>query len=168
MARSLLLYAPLPPTITSTTASPTMARTSKSIAAPHNSTRGEASIQDFANSNLPSEQLRQRAVSLLNSKELLQNVLGLTPEDQTKFVDKVDQVRRDHLCSLLVSSLYYSCEGISDRRPTKCEIRSHLRGLVQYNRAASNFGRTLCGTRETWQHSGGIWRTDRRLARATQ
>jgi len=74
-----------------------MARTSKTVVAPRGSTRGEVAIQEFANSNLPSEQLRQQAGPLLTSKELLRNVWGLPPEDQTKFVDKVDQVRRDRL-----------------------------------------------------------------------
>jgi len=75
-----------------------MARTSKAVAsAPRDSTRGEAAIQEFANSNSTSDQLRQRAAHLLNSKDLLRNVWGLTPEDQMKFVDKVDQVRLNRL-----------------------------------------------------------------------
>jgi len=74
-----------------------MARTSKSVVAPRGSTRGEAAIQEFLNSSLPSEQLRQRAAPLLSSKELLRNVWGLPPEDQTRFVDKLDQVRQDRL-----------------------------------------------------------------------
>ena len=107
---------------------PIMARTNKPVAAPRNSTRGEVAIQEFANSNSTSEQLRQRAAPLLNSKELLRNVLGLTPEDQTKFVDKVDQVGR---CSLSKSSLHYSCKGISDRRPTKRKICNRIGERVQ-------------------------------------
>jgi len=72
-----------------------MSRKSNAVAAPHNPTRGETSTREFANSNLTPEQSRQRAGTLLNSKELLRNIRGLTPEDQTKFVDKVDQVGRD-------------------------------------------------------------------------
>ena len=74
-----------------------MAKTSKAVVAPRGSTRGEVAIQEFANSSLPPEQLRQRAAPLLDSKELLRIVWGLPPEDQTRFVDKVDQVRRDRL-----------------------------------------------------------------------
>jgi len=70
-----------------------MVRKSSTIAAPQNSTRGEFAIREFANSNLTLEQSRQRAAVLLNSKGLLRNVLGLTPEDQAKFVDKIDQGR---------------------------------------------------------------------------
>jgi len=72
-------------------------RTSKAVAAPRDSTRWEVAIQKFTNSNLTSDQLRELTAPLLNSKNLLRNVLGLTPEDQTKFVDKVDQARRDRL-----------------------------------------------------------------------
>jgi len=72
-----------------------MSRKSNTVAVPHNPTRGETSTREFANSNLTPEQSRQRAGTLLNSKELPQNIRGLTPEDQTKFVDKVDQVSRD-------------------------------------------------------------------------
>jgi len=72
-----------------------MTRTSKTVVTSRGSTRGEVAIQEFVNSNLPSEQLRQRAAHLLSSKELLRTVRGLQPEDQTKFVDKVDQVRQD-------------------------------------------------------------------------
>lgn len=74
-----------------------MAKSSKTVVAPRGSTRGEVAIQEFVNSNLPSEQLRQRAAPLLSSKELLRSVWGLPPEDQTKFVEKVDQVRGDRL-----------------------------------------------------------------------
>ena len=88
--------------------------TSKAVAVRRGLTRGEVALQEFVNSDLPSEQLRQRAAPLLSSKELLQNVLGLPPEEQTKFVDKVDQVRRDHLSFLLEYPLPYSRKGISD------------------------------------------------------
>ena len=72
-----------------------MSKESNTAAAPRDLTRGETSIREFADSNLTPEQSRQRAGTLLNSKELLRNIRGLTPGDQTKFVDKVDQVSRD-------------------------------------------------------------------------
>ncbi|KAF9644346.1 kinase-like protein [Thelephora ganbajun] len=68
-----------------------MAKKGNAATASHISTRGEASTQEFANRNLTHEMLRQQATLLLNSKDLVRNVRGLTPEDQTKFVDKVDQ-----------------------------------------------------------------------------
>jgi len=73
------------------------------IAAPHSSTRGEATIREFASSNSTPEQSRQRAPVFLNSKELLRNIQGLTPDDRTKFVDKIDQVART---SFLKSSFH--------------------------------------------------------------
>ena len=71
-----------------------MAKTSKPLAAPRNPTRGEAAIQEFANSSLTSKQLKRRAAPLLNSTELLRDIRGLAPEDLTRFVEKVDQVGR--------------------------------------------------------------------------
>ena len=86
-----------------------MARLGKVITAPNSPTPREIEIQEFANSNLEPELLRQRAITLLTvaSKELLRDVRGLTPEDQAKFLDRVDQVcRGDPLFSLeiLISS----------------------------------------------------------------
>lgn len=67
----------------------------KVVAALLNSTGAEATIQEFLTSDSTSGRLKQRATSLLNNKELLRNVQGLIPEDQTNFVDKADQVCRD-------------------------------------------------------------------------
>ena len=64
-----------------------MVKTKKAVTIPRN-----PAIQEFANNSLTSEQLRQRAAPLLNNKELLRDVRGLTREDQKKFADKVDQV----------------------------------------------------------------------------
>jgi len=52
----------------------TMPRKSNPAAAPHNPTHRESLIREFANSNLTPEQSRQRAATLLNSKELLRNI----------------------------------------------------------------------------------------------
>ena len=70
----------------------TMARKSNTAAALQNPTRAETSFRDFAYSNLTPEQSSQRAAPLLSSRELLRNVRGLAPEDQTKFIEKVDKV----------------------------------------------------------------------------
>ena len=74
----------------------TMARTGRHC----NSTREGIATQEFTNDNLTAAQSRRRAASLLKMskrKELLRNIQGLGPEDQRKFVDKVDRVRRDCL-----------------------------------------------------------------------
>ena len=78
-----------------------MTRTSKAVAAPRNPARGGTSIQEFANNNLVPELSRQRAAVLLDSRELLQDIRGLTAEDQTRFLDKADQVCRDGSLSAL-------------------------------------------------------------------
>ena len=79
-----------------------MARSSEDgVVLPHDPTHEETPIQAFANSNLTPEQSKRQAAPFLNSKELLRDFRGLSPVDQTKFVEKVDQVCRDSsLCSL--------------------------------------------------------------------
>ena len=54
-----------------------------------NSTPGTASVLEFANGGLMSG---TSATLLLNSKDLVPNIQRLTAENQTKLVDKVDQV----------------------------------------------------------------------------
>ena len=57
------------------------------------STRVDAQILEFASNNLSSEALTQRAIFFLTTfKDLARIILGLSPEDQERFVDKVDQV----------------------------------------------------------------------------
>ena len=63
--------------------------------ASRNPTRGEIAIQELVNRDFKPQLLRQRAAQLLNSKQLLRNVLGLALENQAKFVEKVDEVGRD-------------------------------------------------------------------------
>ena len=57
-----------------------------------NSTNGEAQVVEFANSNLSLEMLTRRATVLLTTKNLVRIVRELTPGDQAKFLDKLDQV----------------------------------------------------------------------------
>ena len=104
-----------------------MAKTSKSVAAP---TRGEAAIQEFANSSLTPEQLKQRAALLLNNKELLRDVQGLGRGDQAKFVDKVDQVGRGNLLFSPEIFPHYFCKGIPNRQLARCKIRNNLGGRM--------------------------------------
>ena len=109
----------------------TMARKSNPTVPLQNSTHGEAPIREFTNSNLTPEQLRQRAATLLNSNELLRDVQSLTPEDQAKFIDKVDQVCRDDRLSSLNITIHYFCKGISDDRLARRGIRNRIGGRVQ-------------------------------------
>ena len=50
--------------------------------------------RDFIDSRLPVGCVRQQAGRMLVSGDLLQVIQGSTPEEQGRFVDKVDQVRR--------------------------------------------------------------------------
>ena len=56
------------------------------------STREESQVYVFINENLLPEQLREMAVSLLNSKELMRLVQGLPPGDQERFLMRLDRV----------------------------------------------------------------------------
>lgn len=71
-----------------------MSRESNATASPQSSTRGEVALREFAHNELTPEQSKQRAALLLCSQDLLQSVRGLAPRDQTRFIDKVDRVRR--------------------------------------------------------------------------
>ena len=67
----------------------------RAFAATGDPIRGETAVLKFTNSNLPPELLRQQAAHWIVNKQLLPEIRGLTLEEQTKFVDKVDQVCRD-------------------------------------------------------------------------
>ena len=82
-----------------------MSENRDTVLAPRTSSRGEPLIREIIHTSLTPEQLRQRVAPLLIGEELLRNVLSLAPEDQTKFIDKVDQVRRDRLILFLASTL---------------------------------------------------------------
>ena len=69
-----------------------MVRTSEDGIVLRNPTHEEPAIRAFANSNLTPGGSKRQAASFLNSKELLRDFRGLSPEDQTKFLDKADQV----------------------------------------------------------------------------
>ena len=86
----------------------TMAGTDTVISTPYNT-----AIQEFSNSNSTPKRSRRRAATLLRSKELLRSVQGLTPEDKTRFVDKLDQVCRTAHSSLL-TPLHHSRKDISN------------------------------------------------------
>ena len=103
----------------------TMSRRGNAAAALQDSTRGETLFREFARSNLTPEQSKQRAAVLLDSRDLLQNVQGLGPEDQTRFIDKVNQVRRSWSIRLSqCTSLILLTTGIPGHRLANCEIRN--------------------------------------------
>jgi len=139
-----------------------MTKKTNTVTASCSSTRGEAVIREFSNSNMTPEQLLQRAPILLNSEELLRNIPELTPEEQTQFLDRVDQVRRS---SLPKSQLHYPRKGVSYYRLVQHKIRNSLGERVQCDRATPDFSCTLCRTRETRQRRCIVWRIYRHLAR---
>ena len=66
----------------------------------NSTTGGETPFREFVYNNLTPEKSRRRVAVLLDSRDLLRNVQGLSPEDQTRFIDKVDQVRQSWLIRL--------------------------------------------------------------------
>ena len=71
-----------------------MAKKNNAAATPHNSASRGTPIREFLNGDFPPETSRQRVAILLTGKDLARNILGLAPEDQTKFIDKVDRVSK--------------------------------------------------------------------------
>jgi len=127
-----------------------MARKSHS-AAPLYSTHGEAPIREFLNSDLTPGQSKQRAAAFINSGELLRNLRSLTLENQTKFIDKVDQACRDGVIPLVqrLLTLYYIYKGASNFRFPKRKANNCLGECMQRNSTTSDFGSALYRARET-------------------
>ena len=97
-----------------------MSRGSNGLATRYSSTPEGAPIQKFANGSLTSRIWTEQAAGLLTDKDLAQKVLELSPEDQAKFVDKVDQVRRDCLFSpLKFASLFLYRRILPSTRKTR-------------------------------------------------
>ena len=136
-----------PSRIPATHKSRTVVRRSNAATALQSSTHGETPFREFANSTLTPEQSRRRATPLLNSKELLRNVRALTPEDQTKFMDKIDQVCRrwlillsQYLPSIISAKAYPTIDspdakfvtalgdlcGATERLPTSVQLSAGL------------------------------------------
>ena len=65
-----------------------MAGKNNATATPRNSTSEGTPAQEFLNNNFPPELLEER----VGGMHLVQKILRMTPEDQVKFLDKVDQV----------------------------------------------------------------------------
>ncbi|KAF9643163.1 kinase-like protein [Thelephora ganbajun] len=80
-------------------------------------------IQEFALSNLTPEASRRQTAFLLNNKDLVRDVLKLTPEDQVKFIDKIDQAYST-ICSQnarSIAALGDLCSAI-ERLPTSAVL----------------------------------------------
>lgn len=69
-----------------------MVRTTKDAPC-HTPVQAESPVRAFLDSHLPIGQLGEQARLLLSNKEPLQVVREITPEDQERLVDKVNQVR---------------------------------------------------------------------------
>ena len=130
------------------------------------STRVDAQILEFANSNLTLEPLTQRAIFFLTTfKALPRNVLGLTPGDQDKFVDKIDQVRQHLLLGIMGPSLLQRHFVLWTRKMSNtyrhwemCAVRSNgFRPQLYSPQDSKNVG-ILLWLWEGSQMSGeGIW-----------
>lgn len=120
---------------------------------PHNSARGAVSIREFANGDSISETSRKQLAPLLVGKDLVRSVLGLAEEDQTTFIDNVQQVCRYSWPSVPKALIHSSYKGIPHHRLAKCKIAIHLWGHVQRNKAPSKLGCTLGRARDVRQRS---------------
>ena len=126
-----------------------MSKKNNATTTSRSSTRVDAQILEFASSNLPLDALAQRAIFFLTAfKDLARNILGLTPGDQEKFVDKIDQVCQ-HPYPLKYWVLHF-CKGIPSCGSAKCKTRSGTGKRVQCNSTASNLSCTLHRTGKTW------------------
>ena len=67
-----------------------MVKKNNAAATPHNSASGGTLVREFLNGEFPPETPRQRVAIFLTGKDLVRN-MKLAPEDQTKFLDKVDR-----------------------------------------------------------------------------
>ena len=144
-----------------------MARKNNAAATPQNTTSRGTPIREFLNSNLSFEALRQSAAILLTGKDLVRNILGMTPEDQTKFLDKVDQVCQS-LPQFLKSLDRNFYKGLPYFRLAKREIYRCPGKCMQCNSAASDLSCPLRRTQETWHHGRSIRRSYRHLARRSR
>ncbi|KAF9789416.1 kinase-like domain-containing protein [Thelephora terrestris] len=90
-------------------------------------TTSHKELLELANGDLSPEALTQKAVILLTTKDLPQSILGLTPDDQEKFVDKVDQAFRPLDLNNLkyVDALGNVCSAIQ-RLPTSAVLSKGL------------------------------------------
>ena len=88
--------------------------------------------RDFIDSRLPVGCVRQQAGCMLVSGDLLQVIQGSTPEEQGRFVDKVDQVRRLG-CLKIVSPDAPLFTKAYTTAETQADKRARLRAAVLQN-----------------------------------
>jgi hypothetical protein len=70
-----------------------MATNSNATAGPREWSHQQVSILKFASNNSGPETLRRQAEALLTNENIVPDILGLSKEDQEKFISKVDEVR---------------------------------------------------------------------------
>lgn len=136
-----------------------MARNNNAASASLRSTGGVTSIQEILNGDLRSETFRLRAENVLIDKDLVRNVMGMAPQDQARFLDKVDQVQQSRRLSQN-PRFTDSRKGIPYFRLAKCEMYLRPRERMQRDPAASDFSRALHGTGKTRYNAGGVRRSD--------
>jgi hypothetical protein len=117
----------------------------------HGSPRLEDRVHQFLNSSLPIRDLRRQAGSLLACEGLLEIILALTREDQAKFVDKTDQVRRSSWLPIVLSQRTFVRKGVPDPRRTKCQVFDRSWRNLQRHRPPPTLGRNHRRTQGRWQ-----------------
>ena len=69
----------------------------------------------------------------------------MTPEDKEKLIEKLDQVCHPGSHSIFPTVFLYRVHpGVYDRQHTKHKILDLIRGLLQHNKATSDFRRASC------------------------
>lgn len=122
----------------------------KDVDVPSIAARGEFAVHEFINSTLPPEQLKLIAVYLLNSEELPRRVRGLTPENQVRFLDRVNQVRRGQWFNAFP---HRSHKGSSHCRHRNHGARGRLGSSLQRHWTPTEFSCTHRRARETRKYS---------------
>ena len=69
-------------------------KTGQATPVPRAAVREEFGVYMFVNGDFPPERLRMMAISLLKRKDLPRRLSGLPAEDQVRFLDRIDHVRR--------------------------------------------------------------------------
>ena len=110
---------------------PTMAKATK------DSTRQdpvqlEAMVREFLNGNTPTERLRELARLLLTNGDILRVIRELTPEDQGRFVDKVDQVRRLVVSKSSLLTFFHPLRCTRPTRSSCFSLRNSAVPLTDY------------------------------------
>ena len=92
----------------------------------------EAMVREFLNSNAPTERLRELARLLLTNGDILRVIRELTPEDQGRFVDKVDQVRRLVVSKSSLLTFFHPLRCTRPTRSSCSSLRNSAAPLTDY------------------------------------